>query len=47
MVNRTSNIDSRLSELFCLSERLDFEAGQRGLDNQGWTVYTSIIVYTE
>ena len=25
MVNRTSNMDSRLSELFCLSERLDLE----------------------
>ena len=38
MVNRTLNIDSRLSELFCLSERLDFGAGQRGSDNRGWNL---------
>ena len=37
MVNRTSNIDSQLSELFT-PEHLDFGAGQRGLDNRGWTV---------
>ena len=33
-----SNIDSQLSKLFCLSECLDFGAGQRGSDNRGWTV---------
>ena len=38
VVNCTSNVDSRLSELFCLSECLDCGAGQWGLDNQGWTV---------
>ena len=38
MVNHTSNIDSRLSQLFSLSECLDFEAGQRGSDNQVWRV---------
>ena len=30
-----------LSELLCLSERLDFGAGQRGSDNRGWTVPTN------
>ena len=39
MVNRTSSIDSRLSELFGLSEPLDCGAGQRGSDNRGWTVH--------
>ena len=39
VVNRTSNIDSRLSELFGSSERLDCGAGQRGSDNRSWTVY--------
>ena len=38
MVNRTLYIDPRLSELFCLSKHLYFGAGQRGLDNRGWTV---------
>ena len=38
VVNRTSNIDSRLSELFAYPNALDFGAGQRGSDNRGWTV---------
>ena len=38
VVNRTLNIDSQLSELFCLSEHLDCGAGERGSDNRGWTV---------
>ena len=41
VVNRTLNIDSLLSWSFCLSEHLDFGAGQRGLDNRGWTVLCS------
>ena len=39
VVNCTLNIDSQLSKLFCLSERLECGAGQRGSDNWGWTVY--------
>ena len=48
VINRTLNniIDSRLSKLFCLSERLGFGAGQGGSDNQGWTVLCSIHVHT-
>ena len=38
VVNRTSNMDSQLSELFSLSERLDCGAVQRGSDNRGCTV---------
>ena len=38
VVNRTLNIHPQLSELFGLSERLNFGAGQRGSDNRGWTV---------
>ena len=43
VVNHTLNIDSRLSELFCLSECLDYGAGQRGSDNRGWTVLATCI----
>ena len=47
VVNRTSNIDSQLSELACLSKHLDCGAGQRGSDNQGWTVlYTKSCYYS-
>ena len=38
VIDRTLNIDPRLSEFFCLSERLDFGAGHRGSDNRGWPV---------
>ena len=35
MVNRT------IIRTFCLSEHLDFGAGQKHSDNQGWTVVQS------
>ena len=35
MVNSTSNIDSRLSELFAYLNAWIFGAGQRGSDNRG------------
>ena len=37
VVSCTSNIDS-IIQTFCLSECLDFGAGQRGSDNWSWTV---------
>ena len=37
VVNHTLNIDS-IIQTFCLSEGLDFGAGRRGSDYQGWTV---------
>ena len=38
MVNSTLSMGSRISKLLCLSERLDFGAGQRDSDNRGCTV---------
>ena len=43
VVNCIAKIDS-IIRTFCLYERFFFGAGQRGLDNQGWTVVLAPLV---